>query len=202
MDSLKEFGLGIIKRKERPTHILRSTVFSPIIAIGIMLSVFAFVGSPAEAYTVVVPSTSAPAGLEALFLANATNYINSTLFVNPFAKNTYQLTLLGLNPNYVPPVNVSIDTTTWFSNIQAMQAISTNTYLMGYAQGTTDQVYREIGVSNGYYSLCSSTRTWLVPGSTSTYTKLDSTTTCTIVLDNLDYSMYQLLYATYTPKGF
>jgi len=167
------------RRKKDITSIVAIIRFAFFIA----LCVFGLTGT-SIAYTVVTTSTAAPAGLEQQFIANATNYMNAIYYKNPFAPNTYQLTLLGLNPQYIKPIDY------------------TDSYTNGYANGTTDQVYREIGVNNGFFNNCASTGTWLAPGSTSTYITLDSTTTCVEVLNNIAYSMYQLLYGTYTPQGF
>lgn len=43
----------------------------------------------------VVASTAAPANIGQLFITNATTYFNASLFVNPFASNTYSITLFG-----------------------------------------------------------------------------------------------------------
>lgn len=48
-----------------------------------------------NAYTVIIPSTSAPAGTEQALIAQTTTYFNAKLIVNPLVKNTYQINLLG-----------------------------------------------------------------------------------------------------------
>lgn len=201
MFSFKGVSSGICayvaKKRSEGMMIKRSSLITKCSFAIILLSMF-FLNTVGNAYTVVIPSTSAPAGLEAAFLANATNYIDSILFVNPFVKDTYQLTLLGINPNYIPPTNVSIDTTTWFNTILA---ISSDTYTNGFANGLTAQIYNEIGVENGDFDLCTSTSSWYVVGSTTVLDVNFSSTTCMEVLDRTAFDTYQLLYATNTQGG-
>lgn len=160
----------------------------------------------ANATIVVTFLSTGPAGVETSFIANATNYAVSSLSFTP--PDAWKIKVSYLNPNYASdgPKNVVIDTTTWFSNIAAMQAllpaISSDSYVNGYANGMRAQIYNEIGVNNGYWNLCGSTNTWLAPGSTSTYVTLDSTKTCSAVLGNIAYSVYQLLYGTSSPAGY
>lgn len=156
----------------------------------ILLFTLFFPIAESQAYTTVLISTAAPAGLEAQFLANATNYLNGNIVPNPFAANVYQLTLYGLNPNYVPPTKVSIDTTTWF---QTISQVSSDTFVNGYADGLDDGRANDVDLIQGLTSVCNSSDVWYQGISTETVLPDISTFTCNIVLDytsNLIYNQY------------
>jgi len=49
----------------------------------------------ASAYTVIIPSTSTPAGTEQALIAQTTTYFNASVLTNPLFPGTYQITLYG-----------------------------------------------------------------------------------------------------------
>jgi len=55
-----------------------------------------------DAYTVIALQAGTPESVEQAFLASTTNYFDATIFVNPLAPNTYQLTLKGAKSSPIP----------------------------------------------------------------------------------------------------
>ena len=153
----------------------------------------------ANAYTVIVISTTTTENTEKILLNQIATEFDASIYVNPFAAGTYQVKLFGLNPNYEPS-DVIIDTTTWFSNIQAMQAleafISTDSYTNGWANGMQYERSSNISFLRQTRLLCSSNSTFWVAGTTDYITP--DPITCGSVLDYSENSLYQLNFATPT----
>jgi hypothetical protein len=80
----------------------------------------------ANAYTVIIPSTGAPAGTEQSLIAQTTTYFNTSLTVNPLFPDTYQINLFG------PAVS------------QFQLLIDSDTYAFVYGEGVEDQRQTDI----------------------------------------------------------
>jgi hypothetical protein len=185
IDAFAEKCRNVLREIIEPVNITRSLL--------LLVGVFFISARSLMAYTVAVAASTAPAGTEAAFLANATNYMNANLYVNPFAPNTYQLTLYGLNPNYVPPVSVAIDTTTWFNTLNMMISKSSDTLEWGWGFGVAKERYTDLDYISQFESACvnASTSTFLVFGSTYIYDTSISSTTCLETLLTINNFIYQ-----------
>ena len=170
----------------------RSTLFSTLLTFALLSGI----ADRATAYTVVTVGTGTPTSVETTLVSFATNYFQTTFVKNPLAANVYQITLWGLSPAYQPPVPqsvVSIDTTTWTTNINALTAISTWTYVYGFADGMSYQQKCEIGVIGSYGNLCSSpTNFMLINATTATWNKA----TCNDLVATFINQLYSLSVST------
>jgi hypothetical protein len=149
----------------------------------------------AEAYTVVTVGTGTANSVEDTLISFTTTYFNTTFFVNPFFPHTYQIKLWGLNPSFQPPQSVTIDTTTWATNIAAMQKISSDTYVYGFATGQDYQKNVDIGIGGTLGNLCSSaTNFMLISATTNTW----SQGTCLDTISTFLNQLFQLSLSTPT----
>jgi hypothetical protein len=146
--------------------------------------------SPARAYTVVSASSSAPAGIEQLFIANATTTFNAGLVVNPLFPGTYQITLQGLLP---PNPAILVDSGTYsFVFGEGMETER--------AQDINNLAGPDVNCDASPYCLGLSSSTALVaPGNFKTYTStyavhLDAVT-CVAVVCRIAGDLYQQNYA-------
>ncbi len=115
--------------------------------VGVLITVLGF-SSVARAFTTVIMSSSAPTGTEKLFLANATNYTLANLSANPFAANTYSLTLFGLNPNYSPPTPAP-------TTLEQALSLGATVYVYGFANGMVYERSVDLGQISKYVVNCS-----------------------------------------------
>jgi len=153
-------------------------------AISFVLSL-TLVGN-SQAYTVVQTSTSAPRGLETSFIAATTNQFLSTLFVNPLFAGTYQLTLLGVNPNYNPPP----------TTLEQSLSLGATVYVYGFVDGMTYQQHVEEKSVGFEGSLCSAATNFnLVNTTTATF----DTNTCLDMISTIEDQLYEMSLSTPTP---
>lgn len=177
------------------------TLMKIIAPLFLFSSLYAYQG-----YNVVI--TTDPV-LESTFLSQTTNQFNNTLYTNPFFPGTYQIGLLGLNPNYSQsvsstsgcfPINVSIDSTTLAADLEALAAagpqVITDPLVYGFASGMSYQQQQEIGSLAALDNLCASTTNFnLVSATTATW----SNATCMDALTTGIINLYQLSLSTPTP---
>lgn len=162
---------------------LSTTAFSSLFGL---LAFFLFLPSIASAFTVITVSTSAPDGIEAQFIADATSQWNMSYFKNPLASNTYQLKLFGPNENFNPaPTNQEL--------LDALVTVDSYTYSAGYATGRTDQQTFDLSMLSSFFVNCSSPTAFALPGfSTSTF----NANTCQNVIDVL-FAAFQTQFSTF-----
>lgn len=164
-----------------------------------------FLTSLAQAFTQVIISTGAPAGLETQFLAATTSQFNAKVVKNPLVPNTYAMTLYGLNPSYVVPstatcfnIAVDIDTASLQTDlnalVQAGPAIISNPYLYGWGNGAEYQ--NHIDENQGFYmsGLCGNATNFTVINATNSW----DTATCIDTLTTYVNDLYQLNLSTPT----
>jgi hypothetical protein len=147
------------------------------LSIGLFL-----LSTSAQAYTVIVPSTSAPAGIEQAFISVATNSFNASLFVNPLVSDTYRITLFG------PAISQ-------FTLIK-----DSDTYAFIYGEGEEDERQRDIDNMVGpdlncdASSYCTGISSITAPGNYqtygSTYTITIDTATCRAVVCKIAGDIY------------
>jgi hypothetical protein len=141
---------------------------------------------------------------------NLLNQINqqfiATISSNPFSPNTYSVTLIGMNPNYVAPSQVFFDTQTFENMLDNVVANSTWTYPQGWANGATYNQYQQTNYLATLIAPCiaGSTETFTVAGSTTVYDTQIDTTTCTSVVTTIQNELWQLIDSTSTglPSGW
>lgn len=151
-------------------------------------------------------STSAPANAESTLLSMTTNQWLGVLTQNtsPLFPNSWTFTLQQPNPNFIPtcgsccpaPAPPIYDTTTLPSIVQNLTNISTWTYVYGYADGQQNTRDEDIGYASTFQTLCTSTSTFYISGSTSVFNVHIDTATCYSVLGTLETSLYQILTST------
>lgn len=143
-------------------------------------------GSQASAYTTVVLSPSTPETIESELIADLTNQFNIQLTVNPYFPNTYQLTVLGVNPAYNPqPTNADL--------LNAVVTVDSYTYVYGWADGAENQNTISESMIANYYVNCSTPTAFNLAQSTvSTF----SAATCQDVTQTIFNSLYQLQLST------
>jgi len=158
-------------------------------AIGFVLSLGPLFPSPAQAYTVVTVSTKAAPGLESAFIAETTTQYEASLFINPLFAGTYQVQLIGLNPNYNPPItNVQL--------LSSLPSAATTNYVPGFADGMTYQQQVIEGLVGTLGNLCSSpTDYMLIQTGIGTF----NTPTCQDVTTTIINQLFQLSLSTPTP---
>lgn len=162
-----------------------------------------------QGYNTIITTSSV---VETTLLAQTSSQFLGTIVPNPFSAGTYTMNLTGLNPNYVPtgsvvqpppPLPCQLD-----QDVKDLEAllptIASDSYTNGWINGWTTEIYRDTAVDNHYLLSCSSTNTFHVLGSTSTFDTKISSTTCLEVLREAQNATYQLLYSTplVTPGGF
>lgn len=102
----------------------------------------------AHAYEVVQISTGAPAGLEKTLLAAVTTQFNAVVKPNPFAANTYSVTIYGNNPNYNAPTPPP-------SNLQESLSLGATVYIYGFADGQNYERCQDLGHISTFLVNCS-----------------------------------------------
>lgn len=150
----------------------------------------------ASTYTLsVLFSTSTPqAATQKDFLASTTNQFNVDLFKTPWGSDTYNLTIKGKNPNYLPPVKstMSVDAT---ALLAALVATSTSTYVYGWANGVEYERKKDVQSIGNYIINCSSP---------TFFDGLElgwNSATCTTALQAIQKFIYQQSFSTPTPVG-
>jgi hypothetical protein len=141
----------------------------------------------AEAYTVV--TSTAPATLEQALIAQIQNQFVATVFVNPLVPNTWQIKLLGVNPNYNPLV----------TNQQMLDAtvlMSTTNFVYGFADGMTYQQKVQEGSVGFLGNLCATATYFnLIQTSSKTFDR----STCQDVITTIEDALFELSLSTPTP---
>jgi hypothetical protein len=179
-------GMGHQKRMVETVSMQKLLRITQWIIVTLCLSLG---GYPGFSFTQVTVSTSAPVGIEKVFLANATNQFQAVLVANPLAQNTYALKLYGFNPNWNPSPTTK-------EAMAAAVAISTTTFIYGFADGMTYENNISIGLAGEMSNLCSSaTNFMLIQSSTETFSR----DTCVDVLSNLLQEFFQIDLSTPTP---
>lgn len=143
-------------------------------------------------------STTAPAGLQNDFIANATNQYNASLKPGLLA-GSWDIRLFGKNSTYTPPV-VSTSIITLDAITRNLMAISTDTYVYGYANGMQRERYEDLTAVGGFAINCSSLTFYknMDPRGPNFVTSIDSTT-CNTVLGSLFAYINQKNYADPAP---
>lgn len=137
-------------------------------------------------YSVVQISTAAPAGTETQFINATEAQFNAQVIPNPFASNTYSIKLYGPNPGFNPLVtNAQL--------LNALTAVSTGTYVYGFANGMTYQQTMEEGLVGSFGLNCSSSTVFGV----STGTTFDAPT-CQAIIGTIEQALYQQSLSTPT----
>lgn len=150
--------------------------------------IFLTVATTVHAYSVVTVSTVATAGLETQFIASTTNQYLSNLVVNPFFAGTYQIQLLGQNPNYNPPTPAP-------TTLEAALSLGATVYVYGFANGMTYQNGVDEGLAITLSNLCSSaTNFTLVNTTTATF----DTNTCLDAIQNVLDQLFNVDLSTPT----
>lgn len=140
------------------------------------------------AYTVITLSGNVPEAVETQLIASTTNQFQSTLFVNPLASNTYQIKLLGVNPNYnPPPTNKDL--------LNVITTISTQTYVYGFVDGMTYQQGIAEGAAGRLENLCNSATNYALQATTP---QTFDSKTCFDVLSTFLTTLFQMSLSTPT----
>jgi len=150
--------------------------------------------SLARAYTVV---TSTSPALEQAFLAATTTQFNVSITSNPFFANTYQVKLLGTNPNYILPGQVAPSAPAQIDqDVALMVGISSFTYPYGWAAGMTCERSNDLDLLGQYFVNCSSVTAFEhVYSTTGTW----NPGTCSDTLMTLNDAIFQQNLSTPTP---
>lgn len=137
-----------------------------------------------QGYNVV--QTADPA-LEASFLASTTNYFDAKFVVNPLFPGTYNITLLGLNTPYLPPVPPT--------TLEDALSLGATVYVYGFANGMTYQQNQEENLTAAWGSLCASATSFaLIQTTTATF----SAATCRDVADTILNQLFEQSLSTPT----
>ena len=163
-----------------------SFLFRRIIPV---LSLIFYGSGMSHGYTTVVASTSAPAGVEAQFIAATTTQFNATVTTNPFFAGTFSVTLYGPNPSYNAPITNTQLLQQIDLDSQYMATVDSYTYANGWGNGESYQQYQDININDGFIVNCDSPTAWNVA--------ID-TTTCYAVLNAMQGSLYQESLSTPT----
>lgn len=134
-----------------------------------------------NAYTVIILSTGVPESVEQTLLTQTTTQFNASVIVNPLVNNTYQVKLFGLNPNYQPITPTPLITLDQIT--QNLTAISTYTYVQGFASGMVYERNNDSGMLGNFMGLCDNATNFFEVGQ-STF-PIDSST-CQQVLGFMD----------------
>ena len=115
------------------------------------LFISALLTATGHAYTVTQTSTAAPAGIEAQWVAYSASTASPYLFnvqANPFFQNTWNMELLGPNPNYNPQTPAP-------TTLEAALSLGATVYVYGFANGESNQQNIDIQMLNGFMASCS-----------------------------------------------
>jgi hypothetical protein len=144
---------------------------------------------PCAGYTVVRISTASAPGFEESFIAATTAQFTASVFKNPLASHTYQLTLFGPNPTYSPPL-------TQQDLLRSLVAVSSNDYVYGWADGRDSERWNDLGKVDYYAVNCSSVTMFDMQfGTTTNHVDIDQPT-CNRVLAVLRDAIYQQFFST------
>lgn len=148
-----------------------------ILALGLLFA------RPAHSFTTVTVSSAAPAGTEALFIAQATSTFNASFYVNPLFANTYQIVLYGPQP----------------SNFTIIKDSETYSFIFG--QGILNERSQDLNNLAGVDSNCDASpycvgiSSMVVPSNyktySSTYTIQISSATCQAIVCRIAGDIYQ-----------
>lgn len=127
------------------------------------------------------------------FVAGTTTQYLGTLTPSAFFPNTYNLTITGHNPNYVPPAS-STPTVGANDLLQALVSISSSTYPYGWADGEDYAHFVDLKDVVGFQVLCSSTPAFAMYGSTDTWNEQ----TCRTALKAVHDDIYSIRNGTVT----
>lgn len=103
----------------------------------------------AQAFTTVTLAPGTPESIEKSFIAATTSQFQTTLFVNPLVPNTFQLTILGVNPSYSPSLTAQ----------QVLNTFAENDFIFGFQDGMVYQQTMEENMIAGRYGVSCSTPT-------------------------------------------
>lgn len=195
-DSIETLS-GLLRRRSRKhTRSPFARAWSTAKTICVALGLFFYAGRFSFAYTVVQVSSSTPESIEQQFIANTTSQFNAVLFTNPFAQNTFQITLFGVNPNYIPkppPTSVFYDTTTFQSDLVALVQESTNNYVNGWGDAVDYERAVDLSTIGNFGLNCSSSSTFVTAGtSTTTWDQ----NTCNAVVSSIYQSIFTAIGST------
>jgi len=174
---------GPTKMRKGSTAAIINGIIQPVKILCICLALVAFtVAREAQAYTVIIPSTAAPAGTEQALIAQTTTYFNAVVTPNPLFPNTYRIDLYG------PAVSQ-------FTIIK-----DSGTYAFIYGEGEEDERQRDIDNMVGpdlncdASSYCLNQSTITAPGNYqtygSTYTVTLDTATCQAIVCRIAGDIY------------
>jgi len=160
---------------------IRKDTASAIALAGVLLLALS---SRVHAYTVEVSTNTL---LEQQFLTATEEQFQVIVTTNPFIGNTYNMNLLGTNPNYVlpgqlvPSLPCQLD-----QDMAAFVAQSTTTYLYGWRDGATYLDQSEIGFVGAMGNLCqNATNFALINATTTTWNKATCEDALGAVVDQL-----------------
>lgn len=109
-----------------------------------------------------------PASLQADFIANATTYFNGQLVANQYVPGSYNLTITGKKA--APPPPPTQCPSDFDRDLALMVSASTWTYVYGFANGASDERFRDMTTVSNYLVQCSSPSIFNhVTGSTSSW---------------------------------
>ena len=133
--------------------------------------------------TFIVVTSTAPVSVGQTLLSQISNQFNASVMANPLAANTYQIRLFDLNPNYVTsPAVVTLN-----DLANKLTAISTYTYVTGFASGELYERFNNAGSIGYFMGLCNNaTNFYVMPGDSMTWTTSIDSTTCNNVLGFMD----------------
>lgn len=137
----------------------RSAVLRLLYAFAISGFIQASLALPvlAAGYTINVYIADSPeaASIKDSFIARTTDFFDATVKQSTFFTNTFSVNVKGLNPGYVPPAPdpgiATLETIT-----RDLTAISTWTYVYGWADGTERERQSNADILGSYIVECSS----------------------------------------------
>lgn len=178
---------------EKDSNAGRAVVMNPV--TGIIRSVcvtfllcFTF-AVRSEAYTVVQPNSATPPGTEAAWVAFSSSTASPYLFTvvpNPFFPNTWNMTLLGPNLAYSPPVTAT-------QMLNAVVQTSTYNYVYGFGGGMIYQNGVDSNLAASYGINCSTPTAFTL---TQTSTATFDPATCNDVVGSILQALYQVSLST------
>lgn len=146
-----------------------------------IFAIFGFLLCPyiAGAYTVVTISTAAPQGIENQLIAATTTQFSAKVTPNPFAANTFAVTIYGKNPNYDAP--------------PSYKEVVEQSYPYGWAAGLEYQNHVDENIASGFAVNCSTPSAFILQQTTTT---TFDRSTCQDVLNTLISNFYELNLST------
>lgn len=152
------------------------------IVSAISFALFLMCGSTASAYTVIQLGSGVPESVEQSLIASTTAQYLGTVFVNPLVSNTYQIKILGLNPNYQAPAPPP-------TTLEQALSLGATVYVYGFVDGQSYERHHDLGTIQNYQVNCSSPTFFSVA--------VDSTS-CNAILGQLANDIYTQNFSTPT----